>query len=121
NASGSSVGRMPVRIFPESVSELVLDVTGGASNTSSLTLSGKIRTGIRPTLDPLAFLPVPDTTSMTVRSAVPLTVNLILPTTLQPGLYRGGIHVTGLSVVTLSPGVYVTEGGGFQVDGSATV
>jgi hypothetical protein len=98
-----------------------IDVTGGASNASLLTLSGRVRTGVRPTLDPLAFLPVPDANAMTVRSSDPLTVNTIVPTTLQPGVYRGGVHVTGLSVVLMSPGVYVMEGGGFQVDGSATV
>lgn len=98
-----------------------IDVTGGASNSSALTLSGRVRTNMRPTLDPLAFLPVPDANSMTVRSPTPLTVNTVLPTALDPGVYRGGVHVTGLSVVTMSPGVYVMEGGGFQVDGTAAV
>src|SRR5205085_2457265 len=50
-----------------------IDVTGGVSNTSALTLSGRIRTGVRPTLDPLAFLPVPDANAMTVQSTAPLT------------------------------------------------
>ena len=103
------------------VSASRIDVTGGASNSSALTLSGRIRTNVRPTLDPLAFLPVPNTTAMTVQSSSPLTVNSLLPTTLQPGVYRGGIHVTGLSAVTMAPGVYVTEGGGFRVDVSASV
>jgi hypothetical protein len=84
-----------------------------------LQLCGKVRTGVRPTLDPLAQLPVP--TSSTVRSPTPTTVNTIIPTILQPGVYKGGIRVTGASVVVMNPGVYIMEGGGFRVDGLATV
>jgi len=96
-----------------------VDVTGGKQISSLLVLSGKVRTGVRPTLDPLARLPVP--TSSTVRSATPLTVNTIIPTILQPGVYKGGIRLTGPSVVVMNPGVYIMEGGGFRVDGLATV
>lgn len=98
-----------------------IDVTGSVSIGNLLTINAPIRTGIRPTLDPLAFLPVPDTTGMSVRSNTPLTINSLVPTVLQPGVYRGGIRVTGASVVVMLPGVYVTEGGGFRVDGLATV
>lgn len=101
-----------------------VEVTGGIVNPTliSVTVGPRVpRTGVRPSLDPLAFLPIPDTGTMTVRSAVPLTINSVLPTVLQPGVYRGGIRVTGASVVVMSPGTYVTEGGGFRVDGLATV
>jgi hypothetical protein len=96
-----------------------VDVTGGTQISSLLSLTGRVRTGVRPTLDPLAKLPVP--TSATVRSPAPLTVNSLLPTVLEPGVYRGGVRVTGLSIVLMTPGVYLMEGGGFQVDGLATV
>lgn len=96
-----------------------VDVTGGASVGGLLSLV-RLRTGVRPTLDPLAFLPVPDQ-SGPVRSAAPLTINSLLPTILQPGVYQGGIRATGVAVVTMLPGVYVMRGGGFQVEGAATV
>lgn len=98
-----------------------VDVTGGVVNSSLLTLSTRVRTGVRPTADPLATLPIPDTASLPVRSGSPLTLSSVIPTILQPGVYRGGIHATGLAVVVMSPGVYVMDGGGFQVDGVATI
>ena len=97
------------------------DVTGGYSNSGGALLLGKMRTGVAPTPDPLAFLPVPSTAGAVVQSAAPLTVNSLLPTVLQPGIYQGGIHITGLSIVVMQPGVYIMQGGGFRVDGLATV
>ncbi len=97
------------------------DITGGYSNSGGALLLGTMRTGVPPTPDPLAFLPVPSTGGAPVRSAVPLTVNSLLPTVLQPGIYQGGIHVKSLSVVVMTPGVYIMQGGGFQVDNLATV
>jgi hypothetical protein len=97
------------------------DITGGYSNTGGALMLGRIRTGVRPTPDPLAFLPVPSTAGVPVQKAAPLTVNSLLPTILQPGIYQGGIHITGLSIVVMQPGVYIMQGGGFQVDGTATV
>jgi hypothetical protein len=69
----------------------------------------------------LTYLPVPDSTTATLQSKSQLVVNSLLPTTLQPGLYQGGIHITGASIVTMAPGVYIMDGGGFIVDGAATV
>jgi hypothetical protein len=97
------------------------DITGGYSNTGGALMLGRIRTGVRPTPDPLAFLPAPSTSGVPIQNAAPLTVNSLLPTVLQPGIYQGGIHITGLSIVVMQPGVYIMEGGGFQVDGAATV
>ena len=98
-----------------------INTTGGAAVTSLLPLNARLTTGARPTLDPLAFLPVPDETSAPVRSSTPLTINSVVPTILQPGVYKGGIRVTGLSIVIMTPGVYIMQGGGFRIDGLATV
>jgi hypothetical protein len=114
----------PAAFHQASVGVLVagrVDVTGGASITSGLLNVSRVWTNVRPTPDPLAFLPVPDASSATVRSATPLTINTLAPRILQPGVYRGGIHITGASIVVMNPGVYIMEGGGFQVDGLATV
>jgi hypothetical protein len=97
------------------------DITGNYVTGGGAIMLGRVRTGQRPVPDPLAFLPVPTTTGVTVRSAAPLTINSLLPTVLQPGIYQGGIHITGASIVTMNPGVYIIQGGGFQVDGAATV
>lgn len=97
-----------------------VDVTGGVNVTGLLNIT-RMRTDVRPTLDPLAFLPVPDVAAMPLRSNSPLTLNSLLPVILQPGIYRGGLRVTGATVVLMTPGVYVMEGGGFRVDQLATV
>jgi Flp pilus assembly protein TadG len=97
-----------------------INTSGGTSISSLLPLNMSVRTGVAPTLDPLAFLAVPSS-SGTVQSSSPLTINSALPTFLQPGVYKGGIRVTGLSTVVMAPGVYVMQGGGFRVDGAATV
>jgi Putative Flp pilus-assembly TadE/G-like len=97
------------------------DVTGGISNTPGALLVGSVHTGVSPMPDPLQSFPVPSTAGVTVQSATPLTVNSILPVTLQPGIYQGGIHITGVSSVTLQSGVYIMQGGGFVIDGTSTV
>lgn len=98
-----------------------IDVTGGYSNTGGALTLARIRTKLRPVLDPLMFLPVPS--SATVRSTKPLTIDplLPLPVSLQPGVYQGGIRIAGAAVVTMAPGVYVMEGGGFRVEELASV
>ena len=42
-------------------------------------------------------------------------------TVLHPGTYLGGLAFTGVATATLTPGVYVMEGGGFSVSGLASV
>src|SRR5262249_51333236 len=97
-----------------------IDVTGDVVNSGGAAILARIRTHVRPTLDPLAFLPVPSM-SGPVRSFAPMVINTPVPTILQPGVYRGGIRATGLSTVTMMLGLYVMDGGGFQVDAAATV
>ena len=97
------------------------NIVGGYVNSSGALTLGPMRTGVDPTPDPLASFPVPNTAVMPVKSAAKLTINSILPTILQPGIYRGGIDIKGLSVVTMLPGVYVMDGGGFSVTGLASV
>jgi hypothetical protein len=96
------------------------DITGNFVNAGPALMLGGVSTGVSPTPDPLAFLPVPDS-SVAMVSAAPLVVNSALPTILQPGVYQGGVRITGLSTVLMQPGVYIMQGGGFTVDGGATV
>ncbi len=98
-----------------------VDVSGGTLVTGAPIVLAGVYTGVAPTLDPLSTLPVPNAATATVRSTTPLTINSVLPTILQPGVYQGGIHVKNASIVVMSPGVYILQGGGFKVDSLATV
>src|SRR5258708_20463025 len=40
---------------------------------------------------------------------------------LQPGVYEGGNDVEGSAVVTLMPGIYYFQGGGFSIGGQASL
>src|SRR5262249_22312574 len=67
--------------------------------------------------DPLAGLNGPSTTGMTNYGAVSYTSGAH---TLCSGIYAS-IKASGSASLTLNPGVYLIEGGGFAVTGSASV
>jgi hypothetical protein len=101
------------------------DLTGNYINPGGALILGPIRTSVQPTPDPLAALPVPDVGGATVQSSSPLTITGIA-STLQPGVYQGGISIQGgplglPAVVVMNPGVYIMEGGGFSVGPNASV
>lgn len=65
----------------------------------------------------LAYLPPPDPNSLPLQSNSTLNIsggNV----TLNPGLYVGGISVTGGAKVTLNPGIYYLQNGGLSVSGN---
>jgi hypothetical protein len=69
------------------------------------------------TPDPIA-LPLPPAPA--VVSATPLHISSGA-VTLSPGTYVGGIAIDGTAAVTLLPGVYFMNGGGFSVSGHGSV
>jgi hypothetical protein len=70
--------------------------------------------------DPLRYLPEPDPSALRLQQSGTLSIsNQII--TLPPGLYKGGIVISGPSVVTLSPGLYYLQGGGFNISGQASL
>jgi len=75
--------------------------------------------GMPPTLDPLAYMnsqPPP-------RPLLPIGLNFRMSSgtaVMLPGLYDGGIDISG-GDVTLLPGVYYLDGGGLSIMGSANV
>jgi hypothetical protein len=73
---------------------------------------GIVLTGQQPTPDPLAYLPEPDPSTMTVQT-VPNGTNI----TLAPGRYVGGLSFSGQTSVTMTPGIYYMDGGGFSMAG----
>jgi Flp pilus assembly protein TadG len=76
-----------------------------------------------PVPDPLANLPVPDPSTMTVQSknGLNLSGNSNNTKYLDPGVYQGGISITGQVNVVLRPGVYYMQGGGFSYGGQGNL
>lgn len=112
-----------------SASRAALKTTGGSSSIT-VASPGRIRVvgfatgsnsdyspdpeeGQQPVADPLAGKEKPDTSDMPTRSSS--------GSTLQPGIYNGGISISGSRNVTLMPGIYVMRGGGFSVTSSGIV
>src|SRR5205085_12154108 len=93
-------------------------VAAGAVGGGSV--NGAVHTSVPPTPDPLRSLPAPDPSQYPVRSQSTLVLNASAPVVLQPGVYHGGIYIWG-GTVTLSPGIYVIDGGYFYVTGQSNV
>jgi Flp pilus assembly protein TadG len=74
-----------------------------------------------PIQDPLRFLPPPDPATLPVRSASHLQISGNRTYELLPGVYVGGVNITGQSDVVLHPGVYYMKGGGFNWGGQGTL
>jgi hypothetical protein len=98
-----------------------IDVTGtpGISGT----VNAPVNSGQPPTPDPLVYLPPPDTSTMPVYNAVHLSSGTL---TINPGVYQGGISVSGGSstnptILIMNPGIYVMQGGGFTLKGWGTL
>lgn len=89
-------------------------VTGGA------TITGPKNPNSPPIPDPLAQLPPPDTSTLTVQSTNRTHISGGNKT-LDPGIYIGGISVSGQGNLTLNPGIYYMQGGGFSVTGQANI
>jgi Flp pilus assembly protein TadG len=90
---------------------------GGVPGTSGGTWLGPVNNGQAPTPDPLAYLPEPNPNTMQIQSNHPTHVSGTNTTTLLPGVYKGGISVTGQGQLVMQPGIYYMEGGGFSFTG----
>jgi hypothetical protein len=99
------------------VSAADIDVKGTVSHGRG-SFVGSIDNNEAPLADPLAYLSAPPVPTV-VRSTS--TLNITSSVTLQPGLYIGGIKISGQANVILAPGIYYLQGGGFSVSGQATV
>ena len=133
--SGSGNGSLTVTkgsLTVDSTSSQAISLSGNASVTASNInivggysagkggLHGTIKTGVTPVPDPYANLPVPDPTKMTVQSSSKLSYSGGAYT-LQPGVYQGGISLSGQATVTLQPGTYYLQGGGLSLSGQASL
>jgi hypothetical protein len=94
-------------------------ITGipGTSTSGGGTIQGAIWSGQTPTPDPLAYLPQPDPSTMPVQSTNATHGSGNQTLNLQPGVYEGGITVSGQASLNMAPGVYYMDGGGFSFTG----
>lgn len=81
---------------------------------------GPIVPNSEPIPDPLANLPPPDPGAMPIQSKNKFQQSGNKTTTLQPGVYIGGISASG-GTLNLSPGIYYMQGGGFNIGGQANL
>jgi Putative Flp pilus-assembly TadE/G-like len=94
-------------------------VVGGYA-AGSLTMTPAPVTGAAYVADPLLDIEPVNYASMTVRSASRLVLNNTTMV-LQPGVYTGGIQLRNSSIALLRPGIFVFDGGGFDVGAQASV
>lgn len=81
---------------------------------------GTIHSGQPPIPDPLRNLPQPDPNSLILRSKKRMSIVQDNVVTLRPGLYIGGISISGKGSVFLEPGIYYMQGG-FSYSGQGSL
>jgi hypothetical protein len=100
-------------------------ITGvpGYSLSGGGQLNGNVTDGQIPTPDPLAYLTPPDPTTMTLQSKKQSTIsgNSAKIVTIWPGVYQGGISVSGQVTLIMMPGIYYMDGGGFSFTGQGNL
>jgi hypothetical protein len=95
-------------------------ITGNYTTTGGASFTGDLYTG-RPGLeDPLVDVPPPDPLTMTIQSSKKIQYTSG-EMTLQPGVYKGGITVSGTGSLRLEPGIYYMDGGGFSFTGQGSL
>jgi Flp pilus assembly protein TadG len=122
-------------IIDSSSSSAAVDKGGGTATASQFLITGSpgdlvvgngqfiggIESGVIPTLDPLAYLPEPDVSSLSQQSNSTLKFQNSDTVTLNPGVYNGGIAASANANLTLNPGIYYMNGGGFSITGGAGI
>jgi len=93
-----------------------INSVGGICTTGVPTLPPDQNTSVDPVPDPLAFLPEPTWDPANDFGTVAVTGGETV--TLVPGYYSGGISINNGSM-TLEPGIYIVDGVGLEVTGSA--
>ena len=92
-------------------------IVGGTSGGGFI---GKVQTGANPQPDPLRNIPEPTKSDYSTQSIGPKHYsngNRII----SPGVYNGGITITGQANVTMLPGIYYINGGGFSFGGQGSL
>ena len=93
------------------------NITGGTSVSGGKGgFLGEVNYGTEPQPDPLRHIPEPNINGYAVQSNGKTQFSNG-QRTLSPGTYRGGISVSGKGSLTMTPGVYYMDGGGFSFSG----
>jgi hypothetical protein len=95
-------------------------IAGGYDTSGGGQFIGPIYTERPGIPDPLADITPPDASTMTVQATrkVQYTSGDVY---LKPGVYKGGINVSGTANLYLEPGVYYMDGGGFGFSGQGSL
>lgn len=94
-------------------------ITGDPGTSGSGYFIGPVEHG-PPIPDPLAYLPEPDPSGMTMQDKNGVHVSNGTKT-ISPGIYRGGITVSGQGTLVMQPGIYYMDGGGFSFTGQGSL
>ena len=92
-------------------------IVGGISGGGFI---GAMHTGMQPQPDPLRNIPQPKTSDYPDQSSGPKHYSNG-NRTISPGVYHGGITITGQANVTMQPGIYYMDGGGFSFSGQGNL
>lgn len=92
-----------------SVTAQQIAIVGSYRTQGNASVTPTPLTGQAPTPDPLASLPPPSANGLPVFPGRTIGGNDSV--TLQPGIYTGQIKVEGNATVTLQPGIYIFRGG----------
>lgn len=93
------------------------EITGGIVGGGFI---GEVNLGTPPQPDPLRNIPEPTKASLPSQASGPKHYsngNKII----SPGVYHGGISITGQANVTMLPGIYYMDGGGFSMTGQGNL
>jgi hypothetical protein len=92
-------------------------LTGNWTHDASGTMTGSIVTNGPSVADPLANLATPNTSTLTTQPSIPAYGSY----TMNPGIYNGGVTFGGGMNITMNPGIYYMNGGGFTVANGVTL
>jgi len=90
---------------------------GVVGNYAGTLRSASVKTGLAPSADPLAYLQPP---SVSFCTATNFSLKKGIAT-LNPGVYCGGITLSGNANVALASGTYILNGGGLSLTGTSAL
>ncbi len=95
-------------------------VTGGLGKNSKRNIDGEVSTGVAPTPDPFASLPVPPKGTTLKADDFKTVVGKSKTYNLVPGTYKE-LKFDKDDTVSMAPGIYYVDGGGFEFKGDSTL
>ena len=97
------------------------EITGDYELSANADIIGPVHTGVPPLPDPLRHMPEPDPAVHPIRATSTTRVKGNDSVVFQPGVYVGGLHIVANGAAELEPGIYIMQGGGFEMSGNGDV